>query len=151
MKGDKSLKAALVQQRRTAPDMSEEVKREANENIQIHDAFQAQEQESKEKEAKVKGDLSLKAALVQQRRTAPDISQEMKGEESENIQIHDAITTQEYEGETDAATAAAKVRLAKGLAEQVVGTEGQHQAHGSPEACWEAERQFLATCCFQED
>merc|ERR1719269_542538 len=97
VKGDKSLKAALVQQQRTAPDMSEEVKREANENIQIHDAFQAQEQESKEKEAKVKGDKSLKAALVQQARTAPDMSEEVKREANENIQIHDAFQAQEQE------------------------------------------------------
>merc|ERR1719160_1164193 len=97
VKGDKSLKAALVQQTRTAPDMSEEVKREANENIQIHDTFQAQEQESKEKEAKVKGDKSLKAALVQQKRTAPDMSEEVKREANENIQIHDAFQAQEQE------------------------------------------------------
>merc|ERR1719160_332044 len=91
--------AALVQQQRTAPDMSEEVKREANENIQIHDAFQAQEQESKEREAKVKGDKSLKAAAFLQR-TAPDMSEEVTREANEKIQIHDASFQAQQEQES---------------------------------------------------
>ena len=40
VRGDQCLKITLVQQKTTAPGMSEEMEREANENIQIHVAVQ---------------------------------------------------------------------------------------------------------------
>merc|ERR1719456_723790 len=80
---------------KSAPDMSEEVKREANENIQIHDAFEAQEKESKEKEQKVKGDKSLKALVQLSDKSAPDMSEEVKKEFAQNIQIHDVFSADE--------------------------------------------------------
>jgi len=86
-------KLGLLQ--KTAPDMSEEVKREANENIQIHDAFEAQEKESKEKEQRVKGDKSLKALVQLSDKSAPDMSEEVKKEFAQNIQIHDVFSADE--------------------------------------------------------
>merc|ERR1719456_645927 len=85
-------KLGLVQ--KTAPDMAEEVKREANENIEIHDVFASQEKESKEKDRKVKSDRSLKA-FIQLSKSAPDMAEEVKKEFAQNIQIHDVFSAEE--------------------------------------------------------
>merc|ERR1719161_1115759 len=118
--------------------MSEEVKREANENIQIHDAFQAQEQESKEKEAKVKGDKSLKAALVQQTRTAPDMSEEVKREANENIQIHDAFQAQEQESKEREAKVKGDKSLKAALVQQDRRGSLKAETTGSSKRSWKS-------------
>ena len=62
------------------------------------DALQAQEQERrKKKEAIVKGDKSLKVALMPKQRSAPDTSEEVKREASKNIQLSEEVKCQANE------------------------------------------------------
>mmetsp|Transcript_166626 Transcript_166626/g.295099 ORF Transcript_166626/g.295099 Transcript_166626/m.295099 type:complete len:233 (+) Transcript_166626:65-763(+) len=79
---------------RTAPDVSAEVVRESQENIQIHDGFVAQEQKDIKKEKEVHANKDLSAMQV---KTAPDVSAEVARESQENIQIHDGFASQEQQ------------------------------------------------------
>merc|ERR1719238_1682772 len=92
VKGDKSLKALVQLSDKSAPDMSEEVKNEFAQNIQIHDVFSADEKNDVKKEKAVKANKELS-----QLQTAPDMAEEVKREANENIQIHDAFAAQEKE------------------------------------------------------
>ena len=63
VKGDRSLKAFV--QLSSAPDMSEEVKKEFAQNIQVHDVFSADEKDDVKKEKAVKAATRSKKAAAE--------------------------------------------------------------------------------------
>jgi len=83
---------ASISLRRTAPEkLAPEVKREANENLQIHDVFGGLENEDQQVVQRMKADHNL--AAVQ---TAPDMASEVRKEANQNLQIHDVFGTLEH-------------------------------------------------------
>lgn len=74
---------------RNAPGVSDDVRREAYEDVQLHDVFSALEDVDKENAKKINGDRNMVALL----QTGPDISDEVRKQAAESIQIHDVFKT----------------------------------------------------------
>lgn len=83
----------------TGPDVTQKVRREANQDVQIHDVFGSLEKADKREETRIKSNRNL-AALIQVNHTvdtAPNVAKEVVKEADQNIQIHDGFGTLEQD------------------------------------------------------